>query len=289
MLVKVTKDTVKIVDEDYILNKGEYKVNKCYFQFSEEYTNDLIKKAIFEHEDTKVEVVIANDECNIPYEVLNFDTFELRVYAYQVDSVNEEIILRYSPTYTNVYLRAGSYDADATHGEEITPSQFEQYEQALNDGLVTVNDKLGDIDTAIVETDNLNLEVSKLGKVTTVALTKKDSTIETVEIFDGLKGEKGDKGDTGTSLIDFKIVQTLPTEDISESTIYLVLSLDPQTQNLYDEFIYVNNTWERIGNQSIDLSDYYTKAQIDSLFVTSRNYVDNAIANAIGNALEGNY
>lgn len=330
MIVKVTKDIVKIVDENYILNKGEYKVNRCYFQFSEEYTDDLVKKAIFEHGDTKIEVVIANNECDIPYEVLNYDTFELRVYAYQVDG--EDLILRYSPTYTNAYLRAGSYDADATHGEEITPSQFEQYEQALNDGLVTVNSKLGDIDTAIDETNNLNLTVSKLGKITTVALTKKDSTVQTVEILDGQQGEtgeqgeqgiqgekgekgdkgdtgatgpigpegpegpqgeqgpqgevgpagpqgpKGDKGDTGTSLIDFKVVQVLPTEDISESTIYLVPSLDSETQNMYDEYIYINNAWEKIGSKSIDLSNYYTKTQVDDL-----------IATAIGSALGGNY
>lgn len=317
MIVKVTKDTVKIVDEDYILNKGEYKVNKCYFQFSEEYTDDLVKKAIFEHGDTKIEVVIANNECDIPYEVLNFDTFELRVYAYQVDG--EDLILRYSPTYTNAYLRAGSYDADATQGEKITPSQFEQYEQALSDGLVTVNSKLDDVNTAIDETNNLNITVSKLGKITTVALTKKDSTVQTVEILDGQQGEtgeqgeqgiqgekgekgdkgdtgatgpegpigpegpqgeqgpqgeigpagpqgpKGEKGDTGTSLIDFRIVQVLPTTDISESTIYMVPSLDAETQNLYDEYIYVNNAWEKIGSKSIDLSDYYTKTQVDNL------------------------
>ena len=343
MLVKVTKDTVKIVNENYILNKGEYKVNKCYFQFSEEYTNDLIKKAIFEHGDTKIEVVIVNNECDIPYEVLNFDVFELRVYAYQIDSISEELILRYSPTYTNAYLRAGSYDADAIHGEEITPSQFEQYEQALNDGLVTVNNKLDDVNTAIDETNNLNLTVSKLGKITTVVLTKKDSTVQTVEILDGQQGEsgeqgeqgiqgekgdkgdkgdtgpegpigpigpqgiqgeqgpqgetgpagpqgpKGDKGDTGTSLIDFRIVQTLPTTDISESTIYLVPSLDVETQNLYDEYIYVNNNWEKIGSKSIDLSNYYTKTQIDNLFVENKNYVDTSIAAAIGTVLGGSF
>ena len=54
MIVKVTKDTVKIIDEDYILNKGEYKVNRCYFEFSDDYTDDLVKKAIFEHGNIKV-------------------------------------------------------------------------------------------------------------------------------------------------------------------------------------------------------------------------------------------
>ena len=68
------------------------------------------------------------------------------------------------------------------------------------------------------------------------------------------KGDKGEKGDTGTSLIDFRVVQTLPTTDISESTFYLVPSLDAETENLYDEYIYINNDWEKIGSKSIDLS-----------------------------------
>lgn len=195
MQVKVTKDEVKIIDEDYILNKGEYKVNKCYFEFSEEYTDNLVKKAIFVNGDLKKEMVISNNQCNIPYEVLVLDNFELRVYAYEISG--DDIILRYSPTYTNVYLRAGSYISGATGGEEITPTQFEQYQQALNEGLVEVNSKLEDVDTAIVETNNLDITVSKFNRITTVALTKKDSTTQTVQILDGQQGEQGEQGETG--------------------------------------------------------------------------------------------
>lgn len=60
-----------------------------------------------------------------------------------------------------------------------------------------------------------------------------------------------------------EVVQTLPTEDISETTIYLVPSSDPEQGNYYDEYIYVNNTWELVGTTAVDLSDYYTKAQLD--------------------------
>lgn len=210
MLVKVTKDTVKIVDENYILNKGEYHVNKCYFEFSDEYTDELVKKAIFVHGDTKKEMLIADNQCNIPYEVLVNNEFELRVYAYEIDD-NEELILRYSPTYTNAYIREGSYVSGATAGEEITPTQFEQYQQALQEGLAEVNDKLDDVDTAIEETSNLNIAVSKLNKVATVTLTKKDSTVETVQILDG---EKGETGETGANGRDAKIngVNTLSIE-----------------------------------------------------------------------------
>ena len=61
------------------------------------------------------------------------------------------------------------------------------------------------------------------------------------------------------------VVQTLPTQDISTTTIYLVPKQTPETQDIYDEYIYVNNAWEHIGTTEIDLSNYYTKSQTDSL------------------------
>lgn len=196
MRIKVTKDTVKIIDDNYILNKGEYHVNTCYFEFSEEYTPDLVKKAIFVNGDTKKEMVIANNQCNIPYEVLVCDEFELRVYAYEIDE-NEELILRYSPTHTNAYLRDGSYISGATAGEEITPTQFEQYQKALNDGLVEVNEKLEDVDTAITEANNLDADVTKSVSKSILSITKKDGSIQSVDILDGSDGNTGPAGKDG--------------------------------------------------------------------------------------------
>ncbi len=63
----------------------------------------------------------------------------------------------------------------------------------------------------------------------------------------------------------FKVVQELPTEDISSSTIYFVPR--PQTEqeqgDYYNEYIYADATWELIGNTFVDLSDYYLKEQTD--------------------------
>lgn len=57
-----------------------------------------------------------------------------------------------------------------------------------------------------------------------------------------------------------EVVSVLPTQDISETTIYLLRD-DEETQDVYQEYIYVNNTWERIGGQRIDLSNYYQKSE----------------------------
>ena len=66
----------------------------------------------------------------------------------------------------------------------------------------------------------------------------------------------------GISTVDFLIVQTLPTEDISTSTIYLVPNSSTQTQNIYDEYVYINNAWEKIGTTNIDLSNYWSKTDL---------------------------
>lgn len=73
----------------------------------------------------------------------------------------------------------------------------------------------------------------------------------------------------------FQIVQTLPTSDISTSTIYLVPADDPGEQNVYDEYIYVNGAWEHIGSTSVDLSDYVTKTYFDQTVGTAtKNYIN---------------
>ena len=56
--------------------------------------------------------------------------------------------------------------------------------------------------------------------------------------------------------MDIRVVQTLPTEDISATTIYLVPKATAGTNDAYDEYIYVSNAWEHIGSTEVDLTDY---------------------------------
>ena len=70
---------------------------------------------------------------------------------------------------------------------------------------------------------------------------------------------------------DIEVVQTLPTSDISETTIYLVPAQKTGSRDLYSEYIYVNNTWELLGVQRVDLDNYYTKSEVNAL--TKRCYV----------------
>ena len=64
--------------------------------------------------------------------------------------------------------------------------------------------------------------------------------------------------------LSFSIVNDLPNSDISTSTIYLK-PMGGSSPNTYEEYIYINSKWEIIGTTKTDLSDYYTKTQVDNL------------------------
>lgn len=77
--------------------------------------------------------------------------------------------------------------------------------------------------------------------------------------------------------IDIEVVQTLPTTDISTTTIYLLPKTTAGTDDIYDEYINTTGTsagWELIGSTQVDLSNYYNKTQVDNLLATKNDDVN---------------
>ena len=72
---------------------------------------------------------------------------------------------------------------------------------------------------------------------------------------------RGPKGKDGA--IAFKIVNALP-EVGDEGTIYLLPAEEGSENNLFDEYIYTDGKWEKIGSAAVavDLSDYVKKTDI---------------------------
>jgi hypothetical protein len=76
------------------------------------------------------------------------------------------------------------------------------------------------------------------------------------------------------------VVETLPTEDISGTVVYLLKPTSEDADNFYDEYIYVNNTWELLGSARLDLTNYakieniptkVSELENDSKFVSEEN------------------
>lgn len=71
-----------------------------------------------------------------------------------------------------------------------------------------------------------------------------------------------------------KVVNSLPTTG-QENIIYLVPKSSSEAGNVYDEYQWISNKWELMGDSKIDLSNYYntsnliplTEADIDAICV----------------------
>lgn len=88
-----------------------------------------------------------------------------------------------------------------------------------------------------------------------------DNTISTTTVWSSSKivSELANAG------FDVQVVQELPATGEAH-TLYFVPSAGPKTQNIYDEYLYANNAWEQVGSTAVDMSDYYTKSEIDTNF-----------------------
>lgn len=133
MKINVTENKVSIKEEQ-ILNENEYNIHKIQFDFSSEYTDDLVKVALFSIDNHTYKKIISNNECDIPPEVLTQRGYSiLGVYAYKTEQ--DTLVLRYSPSPTRISVYDGSYKAEAENSEPITPSEIEQYQQILQNSL----------------------------------------------------------------------------------------------------------------------------------------------------------
>ncbi len=100
-------------------------------------------------------------------------------------------------------------------------------------------------------------------KLTTTELTPRNLADVLAEEIKALTTVVG-----GLNFINCEVVAQLPTTGISTTTIYLVPKSPAQQDNVYDEYINLDGTvngWEKIGDTEIDLSNYYTKTETDTL------------------------
>lgn len=190
MQVYVTKDKVTIVDKcTFKVHKGEYNINKIAIDFSEEYTSDLVINAVFSLENGKAyQTSVINNECDIPAEVLeDVGIVTFGVYAYKI--TEEEVDLRYSPFPTYFNIINGSYDPRAEESQEITTSQFEQYMQALQDGLNQVQEAINAVNQATTSANELVNEINQ---------KLENGDFDGPEGPQGLQGPEGENGATFT-------------------------------------------------------------------------------------------
>lgn len=78
----------------------------------------------------------------------------------------------------------------------------------------------------------------------------------------------------GVTSFEYSVVTSLPTTGV-KGTIYLVAHTHG-TQDIYDEYIWVNNKYEKIGNTDIDLSGYWATTDLVAITATENTTLLNS-------------
>ena len=186
MIITVNKHKCSIEWE--LINEKEVNITNCKFIFDEDITNDFVKEAYFTLNGQTYKQIIFDNECDIPSEVLvKKGVVEVGVVAKLIR--NDEIIKLYNPTPTRFSTLLGTLK-DAENSQPITPSEFDQYEQELQDGLAEANAKIDEL-------SNLNIDVTKENNVATITLTDKEGIEHETYIYDGETGPQGPQGIQG--------------------------------------------------------------------------------------------
>lgn len=117
----------------------------------------------------------------------------------------------------------------------------------------------------------------------------KESIVDNLESSCDHKSLSAQQGKVLKDMIDnlanvrFKVVDELPF--IGEENVIYLLKKEGTDNDLHDEYVYIDDDWEKIGNNEIDLSNYATK---DDLKVVQNSIPDISISNSgNGNVITG--
>ena len=174
MKIIVHKDrTFEIIDQASTQNENEVEV--IDFEFPTEY-NNWSKNIVFllPTHITPIWDIIQDNKYILPKAITQYSQVGIYIWL-----VNGEQDFR---TETKTIYFNENKDASG----QVKPKELEP-----------INKILAEVNAALLEVDNVDINVNKSGTVTTVTISKKDGTEKSVQILDGQEGKQGEKGEPG--------------------------------------------------------------------------------------------
>lgn len=180
-----------------------------------------------------------------------------------------------------VTLKSGSDTAQYSNAGVVTDGYTISYPTLTKDEVFATENYVGEKVAEVIA-----------GSVDLTPYAKKEflSTINGAPIYN----ESG-ATDITIDLTLFKVVTTLPTSDIDMNKIYLVKSAETETGNVYTEYIYANNAWEKLGEykSEVDLTPYAKTTDVESALAkkvdkeTGKGLSTNDFTDALKTKLDG--
>ena len=198
---------------------------------------------------------------------LNTVSGDVETLSGEVETLSGEVETLSGAVESNAHVTAAALvdlGGRVTTLENSGPDMSNYATTAVTDALRTnLNTISGDVET-------LSGTVEENERVTAAALNDINTRLNTVSGNIETNYYTKTQVDNAISSIDtslFRVVTTLPDSDIDEDKIYLIQSETSGANNVYIEYAYVNNDWEKLGEykSDIDLSAYALKVDLDAL------------------------
>lgn len=234
-----------------------------------EFTNDwenLTKTVIFEAGDISIPAHEPGEIATIPKDVLSIPGHYLKVAVYGEDAEGNTTPTIYAK---GPIIERGADPWHASEGEPPIPkwmelaAKIEELEKRLNSGGNTGN--TGSVDLSeYAKVEQLPKNVSELandsGFVTRLVADLANYYAKT----ETYNREELDQKLSAIPKFSISVVDALPGEDISSTTIYL-LKAGNESGDLYTEYIWTEGKWEVLGSQRVDLTGYAKEAWVNQL------------------------
>lgn len=165
-------------------------------------------------------------------------------------------------------------DNNYTDGEKEKLDDLENYDDTeIRQRVTNAEDDIDDLETTVAgHTTAISQKADRNELPTKVSDLQNDSNFITNTVNNlinyYLKSETYTKTEVNNLIgqiqtVHIEVVQTLPTTGQS-NIIYFVPKEDSETGDIYNEYIWINNTWELIGSTQIDLTGYATESWVNN-------------------------
>lgn len=246
-------------DEKVVCRNGDYELE---FEFDDGWRAHELKTALVVYNGGSVAVPFSGTVCALP-KIYNANMFAVGVFAGDLVTT----------TPAQVPCEKSIADLAKYEIEEPTADVYNQLVQMIESGMLkgeagkSVLYYAGDFGKENLDDHLASVaDMSEKPMVGDLVITRDGVLCEVNKVFDehacmlsflsSLRGEKGEKGDAGS--IRFIMVSVLPIDGIDPTAIYLVPQVGSVEGNMYDEFIYADGVWEKLGGLTvnIDHSEY---------------------------------
>ena len=244
------KDTLTI-EENKFYNSGSVDYYEAEIQFDETW-NDLTIEAIITKMGENKGISRSPINNKLMLDIQEFGTYTIGFVGYKIE--NEEKIYQISTNLGVIQYNQGAGEIETENEPIPTVTEWEIYIAQIQDMIDNIED--------------MDITAEKIGKQTTITITKKDGTIQEVVINDGQDGQDGQDGKDGKdgkdgddyviTQQDYEEIANIVKEEIDIPTTLAELSEDSTHRTVTDT---EKGTWNNKAEVSDipDVSNFITK------------------------------